>query len=192
MIRAAAALAVILAASAAPVAADPYRQGEGAFRRDGFAVGFALGPAVFVGGGELDDIQGVGGDLNLRVGTTASDRMLWLLELQAGGYVVEVNREGQKDTTNNNHSTLTVGAQLYLREVLWLRGGLGVATVAEKQGDMVEEVVRKSGLAGVIGGGVDVFRRGVFAMDVELVITGAMFDGAAVGHSALMLGLMWY
>ena len=186
------ALAVLLCAPAAR--ADSYGGGEARARREGFAVGFAIGPSLYVGAGELDAKTGVGGDLDIRVGTSATPDFLWQLELEGGGYLVNLTTEAGSDTIFNSHATLTLGGQLYVRESLWLRAGLGAATFKEQQGRNGPELegTRRSGLAMTAGGGYDLFRRGIFALDLEVVASGALFDGAFMGHSALLFGMSWY
>ena len=180
--------------SAAPAAADGYGQSEARPRRGGFALGLGIGPSLFLGTGELDSKKGVGGDLNIRVGTSATPDLLWQLELEGGGYLVNLKDEAGSETIFNSHATITLGAQVYVREVLWLRVGLGAATFREQEGrnGPEREGTRRNGPAVIVGGGYDLFRRGIFALDVELVATGALFDGGFIGHSALLLGLMWY
>ena len=175
-------------------AADAYGTGEATPRRAGFAVGIAVGPSLFLGTGGLDAKKGVGGDLNLRVGTTATPNFLWQLELQGGGYLVELTSEAGTDTIFNSHATLTLGGQYYVREALWLRAGLGFASFRELEGrnGPEREGTRVEGLAVIAGGGYDLFRRGIFALDLEVVTSGAVFDGAFIGHSSLLLGLVWY
>lgn len=186
------ALAVLF--SAPSVAADSYGGGEARPRRGGFAIGFGVGPSLFLGAGDLGSKKGVGGDLNIRVGTSATPSFLWQLELQGGGYLVELTNEAGTKTIFNSHATLTLGGQVYVREALWLRAGLGVASFHEQEGRSGPELegTRRNGLAMIAGGGYDLFRRGIFAFDLEVVTSGAVFDGAFIGHSSILLGLMWY
>jgi hypothetical protein len=189
---AAAAILLVLASGAA--AAEGYGEPEARPRRDGFAIGFAIGPSLFLGSGELDSKKGVGGDLNLRVGTSATPRLLWQLEFQGGGYLVDLTNEAGTRKVFNSHATLTLGGQFYLREVLWLRAGLGVASFREQEGRNGPELegTQRNGMAVTAGGGYDLFRRGVFALDLEVVASGAALEGGFIGHSALLLGLVWY
>lgn len=172
--------------------ADPY--GEPPVAREGFAVGAAIGPGIFRGVGGMDEIQGVGGDLDLRVGTTASDSFLWMVELVGGGYLVEVTDAGGVDQTYNALTTLTFGGQLYIREALWLRGGVGFAGFVEREGrdGAVAEGSRRSGLGLIGGGGYDFFRRGRFALSFEVANTLGVFRGGPLGHASFLLGLAWY
>jgi hypothetical protein len=188
--------AVVLLAAPVSAAADGYGKGEAKPRRSGFAIGLGLGPALYMGSGELDSKKGVGGDLNLRVGTSAGPRFLWLLEAQIGGYLVEVTNLElmEKETIFNSHFTLTLGGQFYVREALWLRGGLGLAAFREQEGrnGPTVEGSPREGLAVIAGGGYDLFRRGIFAFDIEVATTGAIFGDAFIAHSSLLLGVVWY
>ena len=194
---AAAAIAVAVGAGlAAPgrAAADPY--GEPPPERDGFLVGAGLGPALFLGAGEeMDELQGIGGDLNLRIGTTAGERLLWLIELQTGGYVIEVTSDvAEPDSTYNALATLTVGGQLYVRDALWLRGGVGLAGFAEQEGRSGPEVPgsRRGGLGLTSGIGYDFFRRRNVAMSIEGVSALGLFRQGALGRGAMLLAITFY
>ena len=194
---AAAALAAGLAAGlTAPgrAAADPY--GEPPPEREGFLVGAGVGPALFLGAGEeMDELQGIGGDLSLRVGTSAGDRLLWLIELQTGGYLIEVtSNEVGNDTTYNALATLTVGGQLYVRDALWLRGGVGLAGFAEQEGRSGPEVPgsRRGGIGLTSGIGYDFFRRRNVAMSIEGVSALGLFRQGVLGRSAMLLAITFY
>jgi hypothetical protein len=179
---------------AAPARAGGYESNQARPRREGFAIGFAIGPSLFLGAGGLDEKKGVGGDLNIRVGTSASPTFLWQLELQGGGYLVDLEEEAGTDRIFNAHATLTLGGQLYVRESLWLRAGAGLASFREREGrnGPEREGSLREGLAVMAGGGYDLLRRGIFAIDLELVTSGAFFGGGFIGHSAIQVGLIWY
>lgn len=183
-------LAVLVGTSRA--FADPY--GDPPMKREGFAIGAAIGPGIFKGAGGMDELQGVGGDLDLRVATTATENLMWTIEIVAGGYLVEVTDAGGTDQTYNALSTLTFGGQYYLRGALWVRGGVGFATFLEREGrgGEVDQETQKSGLGFLSGGGYDFFRRGGFAFSVEVASTLGVFRGGVLGHTSLLLGLAWY
>lgn len=185
-----AALAVLLVTRTAW--ADPY--GDPPVKREGFAFGVAIGPGIFKGAGGMDELQGVGGDLDLRVGTSAGGNLLWMLELVAGGYLVEVTDAGGTDSTYNALTTLTFGAQIYLREALWLRGGGGFASFLEREGrsGVVDEDSRRTGLGFIGGGGYDFFRRGRFALSLEFAATVGAFRSGPLAQASVLVGLAWY
>lgn len=193
--RALAAAAVILGGAAGGGVA---RAGgpEPKSHRDGFAIGVAVGPSLFKGTGDLDPIQGVGGDFQLRLGTTASEHLLWTLELEYGNEVVEVTGPANnQDTRFNTLGRLSVGVQYYPGEApWWLRGGVGVASFVSKdsKNGPVDESTRRSGPALTAGGGVDVLRRGRFAVDFELCVTASELEQSFLGHVAGMVGVAWY
>lgn len=172
--------------------ADPY--GDPPMKRQGFAIGAAIGPSVFKGAGGMDELQGVGGNLDLRVGTSAAGNLLWLVELVAGGYLVEVTDAGGVDQTYNALTTLTFGGQLYIREALWLRGGVGFAGFVERKGRSgpVQEDSQRAGVGVIGGGGYDFFRRGRFALSLEVANTIGAFRNGALGQTSVVLGLAWY
>jgi len=175
-----------------PAFADGYGDGPVPPRRDGFAIGVAVGPSLFLGAGELNAKKGVGGALNIRVGTVATQDLLWLLELQAGSYLVDLTNESGAARIDNSYVMLTLGGQLYVRESVWLRAGAGVAGFWEEEQGMRREGTGRDGLAFAAGGGYDFFRRGRFAVDLELLASGALLDGDFLGHGALLLGVIWY
>ncbi len=185
-------LAVQLLGASQTFAEDPY--GDPPMKREGFAIGAAIGPGIFKGAGGMDELQGVGGDLDLRVGTSAAPNLLWVIEIVAGGYLVEVTDAGGMDQTYNALSTATFGAQLYLRGALWLRGGVGFASFLEREGRSgeIDQDSQKSGLGFLSGGGYDFFRRGRFALSVEVANTLGAFRSGLLGHTSLLLGLAWY
>ena len=91
--------------------------------REGFAIGLALGPSVQLGYG-VGGATGGGGGFDLRLGTVASPRWVWLLELAATAY--------PHDNTANQSAVLTFGGQLYVRDAFWLRGGVGFASFTRR------------------------------------------------------------
>lgn len=105
--------------------ADEYLEDD--FPRAGFMIGAAAGPGVFAG---KDELLGVGGAFGLRVGTTAGERFLWLLQLDSVGYLAEKPLTLEKVT--NFHTTFTLAGQYYLRPVMWLQAGVGTASLAEE------------------------------------------------------------
>ena len=176
-------------------AADPYGGGASAPRREGFAVGVSIGPAVFRGGGEFDRIQGVGGGGQIRVGTTAADNWLWLVEAETSGYLVNIEDESGTDSTYNFLTTLTLGAQWYVRDALWLRGGVGVARFGEREGRAdgpIDQASRRGGAAFTGGAGYDLFRRGIFAVDFGGQLSVAAFGDGPIGRMTFHLGVNWY
>lgn len=187
--------AVVTPAPAEPAApaAPPGAPEETHFQRDGFAIGLGLGPAIFKGAGAFSEVGGVGAAFDLRVGTTATDRLLWQLDLTGGAYLVEIVDQARPDASEqvtNNHATLTLGVQAYLLDAFWLRGGAGIASFARSKGGT--ETDRHSGLALLGGGGLDLFRRGMFCLDGEAQLALARYEAGTMGQLSFALVANWY
>lgn|GEM_PF-2526204 len=154
--------------------------------REGFAIGVALGPALQLGYG-LSEASGTGTGFNLRVGTVASPRWVWLVEISTTAYLAEDDRA---KTRVNQSAVLTFGGQLYVKDALWVRGGAGFASFTRRTEDT--ETMRFGGLGMVGAAGFDLVRRRGLAMSLEGMGSLALYkDGTVVGTSVL-LGLSWY
>ncbi|MEZ4403034.1 MAG: hypothetical protein R3B06_23630 [Kofleriaceae bacterium] len=149
--------------------------------REGFAIGVALGPSAQFGL-QIGDATGAGGGFDLRLGTVASPRWVWLAELAA----TTVLRAG----VVNQSAVLTFGGQRYVKDALWLRAGAGFATFTRSGGAM--ELARFSGLGLLGAGGIDVFRRRGLALSTEVAATMARYRDGTVLGVALQLGASWY
>lgn len=190
--RSAAVAAALIAALAAPAARADAGPAEARFRREGFAVGVALGPNLVAGAPTTEGGLAAAGGLSLRVGTVSDERLSWVLQLDSAAHAVQFEDAASGETTTrpNTLSLLTLGAQYYLREVLWLRAGVGLAGFVEQTG--IDESERHGGLGVSAGGGYDLFRRGIFALDLEALATMAVVGGEPVGQLGVLLGFNWY
>lgn len=189
------AVAIALVAFAAPLAhADPRpdpravaaaREAnlEPESAREGFAIGIAVGPSVQMAYG-IGNATGGGGGFDLRLGSVASARWVWLIEIAATAY--------PHDDTANQSAVLTFGGQLYLREAFWLRAGGGFATFTRREARGATPSEQFGGLGGIGAAGFDLVRRGGLALSAEGAGTLALYrDGTVIGF-ALQLGLSWY
>jgi hypothetical protein len=168
---------------------------EGRAARDGFYIGFAGGGGGLFG--TVDDatlmrgVRGLGGAASLRLGTTATEDLLWVLQLDVTNYLVDVDGSYRV----NQVSTLTLGGQYYVREAFWLKAGVGVAGFIRRDqgaGAGTEDRPDLGGLSGMGGGGLDVFRTGRFVLDLELGVTMSLYKEGAIVTTASMLGFNWY
>jgi hypothetical protein len=158
-------------------------------RREGLAIGFGLGPSMQIGFG-IEEASGTGGSFNLRIGTSASDRIAWFVDLFAAG----TPREGDTGMNKLNQSTnLTAGAQLFLLETLWLRAGLGLGQLdlrSEEGGTDARS--HHTGLGMIGGGGIDFLRRGRFALSGDLTFVSGVYKDGFVSAAVFQLGFTWY
>jgi hypothetical protein len=164
--------------------ADEYLEDE--YPRDGFMIGVSLGPGVFAG---KDDLLGAGGSFGLRVGTSAGERFLWQLKLDSVGYLAEKPLTLEKVT--NFHTVFSLGGQYYLLPVAWLEAGIGTASQAEEDPSGMRKQL-SSGLGLMAGGGYDIFRRGLLALDIGATFGLGVYDDGAIAQFSVRLGGTYY
>jgi hypothetical protein len=139
--------------------------------RSGFRASVALGTAGQIGFG-LEEASGAGGGFSLRLGTASGPRLAWLLELANTTYLAE---DDLSKTQRNSSNLLVIGVQAHLTEVVWLRGGLGLARFTQPSEPTATNP--PAGLGAVGGAGFDVVRRGSLALSVELALLSALYEG---------------
>jgi hypothetical protein len=166
-------------------------------RRQGFAIGVGLGPSILVGFRRSEDqVTGVGGALNLRLGTVATDKLLWFLEGEGAAYEI-LTEDGV--TLSRQQTTLTLGGHYYVREVFWFGAGLGVAwfrsaeTRSSPDGEQVIEAEEtKAGVANRYTAGVDLFRSGIFALAAEVGVAIGVYEGEQLSNLTIRMSGSWY
>lgn len=162
---------------------EPSQSDEKNFRRDGFAIGVSLGSAILLGSGKKNELRGVSGAFGIRLGTTAGEKLLWFAQL-----------DGATRTDGSGASLLSVAAHYYVREAIWLRGGAGFSSATQRVANLAGEVEAQTdgGLALVGGAGVDIFRRGIFAVDLELSLSRAFYGNGRVNVGTFQVAVNWY
>jgi len=219
----AAAIGIVLALAPALAAADePYLEPEG-FHPQGFTIGVSL-----LGGGFASTSccpiggNNIAGAASLRWGVVATPRVIELLELDGASALVR-NRsgEGRGELDTNTYGAVSLGAQYYLEQVLWVRGGVGFAgySIRRESDEVAEGNLQRSGIALRGGAGFDFLQRrdvwffGLprqdFAVSFEVLLLGSVYpprgqvmrDGAlvetALEPGAIMqisagFGVQWY
>ena len=157
-------------------------------RREGLALGVAVGPTIQVGFG-IEEASGNGGSFDVRIGTSASDRLAWFVDVFLAG----LPREGDTGRNKLNQSAfLTGGGQLFLLEALWLRAGAGFSSLTLRSEESQGDAVTFNGLGVLVGGGIDFLRRGRFALSGGLTILSGVYADGFVSSGVLQLALTWY
>lgn len=174
----------LLGVAAGEAHADEYL--EDVFPRDGFMIGASLGPGLFAG---KDDLRGAGGAFALRVGTSAGERFLWQLQLDTVGYLAEKPLTLEKVT--NFHTTFTLAGAYYLRPAMWLQAGFGTASLAEEDPGGTRKQL-SSGFGFTAGGGYDIFRRGLLALDLQATLGLGLYDDGAIAQFSVRMGVTYY
>jgi hypothetical protein len=156
--------------------------------RSGFTFGVGVGLGGVADAGDCCELSGAGGRFTIRVGTTATRYLLWMLQLDSGFVVIEDLGDEDKNKLNQQN-TLTLGLQYYATEHVWIKVGAGFATYINRV-DAEEETTGGLGTLGSVG--YDLFRRGSFILDLEVTVNGGLYDGGAIAAGGAALAVQWY
>ena len=150
--------------------------------RQGFAAGVSLMGIQISGLGGVEEVGGPGGGLALRVGTSAGRNLWWMLQLHSATDPQKRGPSTNRASVINLHTSVTLGAQLYLQEAFWLRAGAGLASVLIPETQFVSGE-EKAGISFAGAGGYDIFRPGSVSLSIELnvIVNTYPGDGATVG-----------
>lgn len=195
----------------APAPVQPYGppRAAGGFhdRQSRLALGFSLG----LGKMKLDDAsvpcQGCDGDplsfaADVHIGWMMSPRLGLLFEAQGVGQTIA---DTGTVTDTLVQSTAMVAAQYWISPQLWIKGGVGAASMSVTRDDGFTTTESDSLEGGAIMGaiGYEVMSSRNFAIDVQARLTGATYkdattavDGsttdAKLGTTSLTVGFNWY
>jgi hypothetical protein len=193
-LRSALAAAAIWAGLAAPAHADDVarRVADANFERPdhraGWMIGFAFGGGLMVGLG-LPEATGVTGGFSFRLGTTAGPNLLWMVQFDTTGYPA---KDATLETEINRNTAITLAGQIYLRENLWTKLGLGLATFSRgaERGQAPRE--QRDGFSALASFGYDAARRGRFVFDIEGLAFACVYENGVEVSAALFTGFNWY
>ncbi|MBT8491682.1 MAG: hypothetical protein KJO07_01370 [Deltaproteobacteria bacterium] len=181
--RHAIAIATLLVSTTVVGAGDASAQSDrglvprpGEFRRSGLALGIGAGTAFAFELGDLVDVNGFGGGPSFRVGTTASERLLWMLQLDGAAYLFDAGEE----TGVNQLAVLAVAGQVYVLDAFWLKAGLGVANYRQQVRRQIklDPTDEFPGVGILTGLGLDVYQEGAIAIGLEMTVsTAVLADG---------------
>jgi hypothetical protein len=154
----------------------------------GFQAGVSLGGAMQIG--RLPHSTGGGLGFSARLGAAATRRLSLLFAIDSTTFLLQTTQlNGMKDTSANSSGLFSLGAQLYLRDALWLRGGAGFAAFSQSAHTGDAAVKLYSGLGASFGAGVDLVRRDHLVATIELTLIGARYPDGSVAGGFLGLGL---
>lgn len=155
--------------------------------RDGLTFSAALGPSIALGAGSV----GRGPQLSLRLGHVATRRTVIMFEFGVAGSLHKQSVDGP--TLTDNDFSLFVGAQTYQKKKLWVRGAGGLTTLVKNQmangsgGDKP-----RTGIGGVVGAGLDIYRNGYFVFGAEATSLASISGDGFKMHLALQLNVSYY
>ncbi len=209
---AAAVLVAVLAPAAARAQPEKYFVDDD-FKPEGFTIGVLVQAGGFLSTSccEIGGRRGGGGG-GIRIGTVASDRLLWILQIEGAAVPIE---DAQKKTKLNRHGTFTLGAMYYPLATLWVQAGLGIATYKIEYPPEETQFadLERSGFAFSSSVGFDIvrwanawsfgFSRQDLALSFEIRVVGGLYpggttsDGVEQKTGAILqitsgIGLQWY
>jgi hypothetical protein len=152
--------------------------------REGFTLGFALGPGHLTAAGDDIDLGTTAG-LSLRLGTAIAPEFLLQLNLEA------VRSEDEKTESGGQLSFIGGSLQAYLHPRVYLVGGVGVARVTlDQTGEVTAASERAPGL--LLGAGVELVQTRHFALSLEGRLITASFESGTSSGSSVQLGFQWW
>jgi hypothetical protein len=185
--------------------------------RRGLMGGFSLGGgAVNVSGASADPAtqlvtegggQGAHVGANLFIGVSTSPRTAVLFEVAIAGVAEDAVVDGEVRvgtdrvtfpmTSSSLTSSVFGGAvQYWLTSRVWVRGGLGAGYIDRDlligPADLTVTLSKSLGFATMGAAGVDIWRRGNFAIDGQFHFTWLALEGVRIQAPTGQVGLTWY
>ena len=132
--------------------------------------------------------------IDFHIGGMLSHRLALLFEIQGNAQTVEQHGfEGEKTLSQ---VALLGAAQFWLTPRIWLKGGLGVAslqnTYSDAYGDQDEQI--DTGAAVLLGAGIELVQSQNFALDLQGRVLVGSYDliDDSITAGTIGLGLNWY
>lgn len=190
LLAAAVLIGAALAAPRAARAGDPYLEDPHA--HEGLLVGAAIGGGGVLGLGHVDGMEhqlGGGGAAILRLGSSAGEHLAWMVQIDSVQILKDV-----KDSKTNNITTFTVAGQYYLRDALWLMGGVGTASLNSESLDAMgmKQTTKKGGMGFMSGVGLDITQHGSWVLAAEVSTMLGVYSDGVVGGLAFRLSATHY
>ncbi len=163
----------------------------------GFSVGLGAIGASNYAGASCGDACGGAGLLEAHLGGMIAPRTALMFEVWGADHP-------WSDAAGNSHETfnsfITAAAQFWLNDILWLKGGLGLAYYHDTINDTYygySAVTTSDSGFGIFGAaGVEVLQSYNFALDIQGRIGSGFYsqygNGFSVQNYALMVGFNWY
>lgn len=157
--------------------------------REGFAFSISVGPAGLGGTGGESSLAGIGGSLALAIKTEAGPSFLWVIKIDGASYLF---RDVVDRLKINQQTILAAGAQIYLREVLWIEGGAGIGVVRSRDRKTGLDDLSRTGVGAIFSVGYDVYRHGSFVVALAACSGAGVYRDAVAAHGGIRLNASWY
>ncbi len=153
----------------------------------GFRIEAAVGPASQLSFG-IDQSSGRGPGVSIRLGAAATRRMALLFSIDVTSYLSQV---AGKPVELNSSQILSLGPQIYLRDAIWLRAGLGFGSYQRRSDSSSAPQHLYTGAGGQVGAGYDVIRDDRFALSIEITLLGAIYREGFIGGGIFGAGIAY-
>jgi hypothetical protein len=158
--------------------------------RSGLVYGFSVGVGS-IGSSNCGDACGAAGLLEFHIGGMINPRTALLFEVWGADHPW-TGPEGDYDETTN--SFLSVALQYWVTDLIWVKGGVGAATLRlTDQTSGLETDLSGFGIWGAAG--LELIQSYNFALDLQLRIGNGFYSqtqGGDAQNYALMVGFNWY
>ncbi len=175
-------------------AAGGYHDREGRMML-GFSVGLG---GMKVGDEEVScvncDYDPVAGEFDFHIGGMLNPRLGLMLEVQGNAQTVQENTFG---ATSLVQATAMIAAQYWLTPQLWIKGGIGAASLGYSYEDDFnnssesEELAEGGAAMGAVG--YELLSARTFSIDLQArMIVGSYKDGQDVSSGSIGVGFNWF
>jgi hypothetical protein len=157
--------------------------------RKGVTLAFVPGVGVMIGG---DIGVGRGPALSLRLGHVATRRTVITFELVGTSGLHKEAITG--NTLADSNYALFAGAQRYTSRSFWVRGAGGLSVFVEdadaRSGAGGKDPI--AGIGGLVGAGIDIWRRGYFVFGIESFGMGTISSDGVKVQLGFSVGFAYY
>jgi hypothetical protein len=153
----------------------------------GFRIEGAVGPADQLSFG-IDQSSGRGPGVSIRLGAAATRNVALLFSIDVTSYLSQV---AGKPVELNSSTILSLGPQIYVRDAIWLRAGLGFGSYQRRSDSSMAPQHLYTGFGGQAGAGYDVVRHDRFALSIELTLLGAIYREGFIGGGIFGVGIAY-
>jgi hypothetical protein len=152
--------------------------------RSGLVLGFGIGGGFISASNCPNCGGGIAGELH--IGGMVNPRLAAMLDIWGVDHI-----DGNGNSLSN--SFFTGAIQYWVLPQLWLKGGIGLASVGLSDASGFTGPGNSETAFGLLGaGGVEVVQTPSFALDLQLRLGYGAYSGGGATNLALLVGLNWY
>jgi hypothetical protein len=139
------------------------------------------------------DYEPIGVEVDFHIGGMLSPRFALLFEVQGNGKTIDDNGYG---ATSLVQATAMIAGQYWLTPQLWIKGGLGGASLSYSYDDGYDSVSDEidQGMALMGGAGYEILSARTFSIDLQARLIAGSYDGIdqQVTSGSIGVGFNWF